>query len=415
MSTNARLFIKTYNNKKVYYDPRFQRRYGTWTLAMKRKFIHSLNRGWVCQNIIVVNIEKCLDDEEVQADPQSVSYYKDLLNRGFKYISLDGQHRTKVILEFFEDGFTLIADDYVDADGAIVTGGNKVFSKLAPRLKDQLKRLAHISVYELDAVRSGELSTIFLPQNPQKPLTAQQRRQALTTPVAAWVQNVAKDMQTVMSWFFKDDQIRDAYHDEAIAKMTMVLIRHYRSESIPTLWSLSEADIDAWYKVGDTYHEMEDEGCDYSVTEFDRAKRILALWTRAMVEPFNYGEKSRGKMPKHLIWPLLWACEYVEDAGKEIQDQRAFSKEVQFVHNTLSKESEAAWTVLANEAYQSADPDRRPPAKEPYYFKQKGIPHRHLSREMQKATFVAEFSKRSHLREATVRTSRQLNAGLAAK
>ena len=87
---------------KVFYDPKFQREYGSWTLKQKRKFILSVFAGRNWGTIAVADIRLCLEYAKEENCKDSIKYYQDLLQAGYVYLSLDGQHRTKCVQEFLK-------------------------------------------------------------------------------------------------------------------------------------------------------------------------------------------------------------------------------------------------------------------------------------------------------------------------
>ncbi len=57
---NMNRFVKEFNQNRVRYDKRFQRRV-VWTSKHKNAFLESLSRGWSLQPIITLDIRACQD------------------------------------------------------------------------------------------------------------------------------------------------------------------------------------------------------------------------------------------------------------------------------------------------------------------------------------------------------------------
>ena len=66
---------------KVFYDPKFQREYGSWTLKQKRKFILSVFAGRNWGTIAVADIRLCLEYAKEENCKDSIKYYQDLFKR----------------------------------------------------------------------------------------------------------------------------------------------------------------------------------------------------------------------------------------------------------------------------------------------------------------------------------------------
>ena len=86
-------------------------------------------------------MEECLAYAVEVGDISSQEYYEEVLSQGFKFVSIDGQNRTKNIISFF--GNTMrFSGTLMDADGAIAKYQNVSWSDLEskhPRVADCLK------------------------------------------------------------------------------------------------------------------------------------------------------------------------------------------------------------------------------------------------------------------------------------
>ena len=97
-----KLFVKHFNNDRVYYDPKFQRR-KVWQSYNKNKFLESLTLDRLVNPIAVVEVDSCLKFSEELRDQNSIEYFGQLRNEGYKYVSIDGQNRTKFLIEFMNN------------------------------------------------------------------------------------------------------------------------------------------------------------------------------------------------------------------------------------------------------------------------------------------------------------------------
>ena len=65
------------SEKKVYYDPAFQRRV-VWDKNDINKYFESLSRGWANAPISLASVEDCLEHSIKIGDQVSVDYFKNL-------------------------------------------------------------------------------------------------------------------------------------------------------------------------------------------------------------------------------------------------------------------------------------------------------------------------------------------------
>ena len=195
---NLKQFIKNFNNKKVYYDKAFQRRV-VWTPANINKYFESLTRDWALQCITVADVEACRDHCKEVGELSSCDYFEEVISKGYKYISLDGQNRTKQILRFFSNLVT-ISGEFLDADNEPQRIQNTFFKDLESRLQDHLKTGCNVTVQTVEKATKDDLSRIFQALNDGQPLNDQEMRQATKTPVATWVRRQSQKYTAMLHY-----------------------------------------------------------------------------------------------------------------------------------------------------------------------------------------------------------------------
>ena len=91
----------------TYYEDGLQRK-ECWEDGNGRRYIGSLNKGLAAlSSIIVCNVQASLNLALSVGDKISVSYFEDVLNKGFRYISLDGKNRTITLHRFINNEFSI--------------------------------------------------------------------------------------------------------------------------------------------------------------------------------------------------------------------------------------------------------------------------------------------------------------------
>ena len=251
-----KLFVKQFNNDRVYYDPKFQRR-KVWQSDNKNKFLESLTLDRLVNPIAVVEVDSCLKFSEELRDQNSIEYFGQLRNEGYKYVSIDGQNRTKFLIEFMNNECG-VQGSFKDADDNIKKYSTTIhFCHLPQRLKDKIKD-SLIEVKVLPPCLLKDLADLCIGTNSGVSLNAQELRQALMTPLSDWVREVSKkNNKALMRIVKKSSRMQD---DELVAKFCMVLDpdKNYK---------LNTAEIDNYYKKG-----LEEE---YEYKDLSRRENII--------------------------------------------------------------------------------------------------------------------------------------------
>ena len=403
---NTKVFLDSFNDTTIYYDPKFQRNYGAWDLATKRSFIISVNLGHNLQNICLIDIREALKWTRTyhQNDTMTIDYYVDLLQQGFEYISLDGQHRSKVLAEFIDDKFA-ISGEFYDADEKIVVVDNYFFSQLPIRMQDRFNSFSSIPVMIKGAGLASGLSRIFINLQQGENLNNQEVRQANFTPVSDWIRiSALKSSSGLRRIFTEQEEIR-RITDETVAKIAMELIPFsgYESCAVSKGYSFSKDDIDKWYALGNDFLRMSDPGCPYKAEEFERVGDILNIFSSLLLQQKVYSPSQR--IPKKYIWPVLHACEWICDNGMYSYDPIKSFEIIKLIDNELEALSEIQFNKdKAALLRKGKDPDSI--SKRKYYWRQTQIPHQKDARIARKNVFLEEFKKQSNLAKAAVRAKK---------
>ena len=85
--------------KKIFIDPRYQRR-NSWNKENQLNFIDSIYKNMVSHSIILVNIGASYHIALQKNRHKDADYFKGLLDRGFEYISIDGNNRSQTITKY---------------------------------------------------------------------------------------------------------------------------------------------------------------------------------------------------------------------------------------------------------------------------------------------------------------------------
>ena len=377
-------FIKEYGGDEIYYDPKFQRR-PVWDIACGNAFLASLTRGWASlSTIVLADIRKCLKLARKIGTEADVQYFKDLLNQGYGYISLDGQNRAKYLEKFLNNETTVTAK-LTDADDQVIEVRNKFFKDLPPRLQDNIK-ISNISVVFIATGSQEELSEIFRNLNSGVPLNDQEKRHSLPTPIADEVRRLSKKYNNALKKVVREKDISRMLDDEMIAKMLMVLgVSEDHSKG------LGVDDIDSFYSVGVTFYQLLDS--PYNNSALTRAHKVLENWSHVIEkQKVYYGSKI---VSAKMVWASLYVCAWAYDNNYLISDHVEFFEMLKAIDDRLYDQSMEEHADARKEMVkQGKDPDGI--SKSKYYFNWQNLPHQKTPRENRIACLTLEVQKNTH-------------------
>ena len=163
-----------YRTKKLFFDPSYQRMYGSWDNDRKRKYIKSVFMKWIYTPIVFSELSKQV---------------KKTQPKGVKYACLDGQHRTNAIAEFVSNKFGLTG--LIEIDGLEKHYNNVLFKDLTPRERVIfLRRTVEVQIINPNNSEmknsTQTLAQIFLAINDGAPLNAQEKRNAVQCDMSSW-------------------------------------------------------------------------------------------------------------------------------------------------------------------------------------------------------------------------------------
>ena len=91
--------VSKIENQKIYIDPRYQRR-NSWGKENQKSFIDSIYKNMVSHSIILVNIGASYYVALQKNRHKDAEYFKGLLDKGYEYISIDGNNRSQTITKY---------------------------------------------------------------------------------------------------------------------------------------------------------------------------------------------------------------------------------------------------------------------------------------------------------------------------
>jgi len=405
---NLKNFIKEFNDKKVYYDPRFQRRV-VWNTDNTNKYFKSLTRGWTITPIVVLEVDSCIEYSETVGDGPAAEYFEDVKSKGYKYISLDGQNRSKHIEDVYNSK-TTVSGNLKDADGKFHDIKNKFLKDMDQRLIDHITTGCNVSVVVVKEATRDDASDMFQALNDGEPLNDQEKRQAIDTPIADVIRELSKEKKSTSVRILPKARISRMEDDEIYAKMLMVLFKEYRvdGKTVAKSYGLSKFGINDFYNLGLGFSNINDPECPYLLSEIDRAKEIIKLFSAVMLHQTKVPNSQL--IPRKNWWAVLHVCEWAFDNNYKIQDYSQFYDYLKSIDDKLATDSETQFSVDRQKKIASGlDPDEV--TKQGYYFNWRSLPHQASPRANRHEALIEEVE--NNLTNLTIRL-KSVNAKRAA-
>jgi hypothetical protein len=397
-------FVRKFNEDTVFVDHSWNRKDTCWSIGDERSYIESVSRNWVHgQPINLVNIKESLRycQEKQPQDEQSIEYYQDLLNRGYEYIAIDGQHRTKVLHRFINNEFQFNGDFY-DAQQNCHKISNKLYREFPNDLKSYINGTQLISVHIYEKIGKRELGWMFIRKNTSRALNKQELRHALATPIGAWIWGVGRkhEKSGVTKLFVKPADISRQLDDEFFLKMLLALNVNISSVT-PSFYDLKSSTLDSFYELGVGGPANIHKSAYASI--IGRSGDILNLTMKVVKKQDIYKASARSRIPSKTMWAVLFACEYVYDHGLQIQDEAKFFSKILEIDQTLCDKSQTSYgkalelynQKLASYSPGGSNPEPVKPKAYNYYHRCAELPHQPVNRIRRKDELIKSI-KRQH-------------------
>ena len=407
--------------KDVFKDPDIQRPLDNWDLEMQRDAIRSYCYHRLSAPLVLADIRACLE-WTMNKDPfneYSIDYYQGLLNKNFKYVILDGNHkRHDVLLAFFDNKWTytgkLINHERCEQEFV------NVFYKDLPESYQVHLMNCWVSVMIHDDLVAQELSGTFIDLQKGTPLNSQQKRRPLRTPLTRWSRELSQNNAALWERlkFGKGEGLAYCSDEEMIAKFLVATVTEWgppMQNSKPDTFNLKSKDLDNLYISGIGFINMFDKESPYIQNQFDRFSDIFTKFTTfiSLVDKSKFTNNKGNivnstKLQKSAAWMLWWAVEYVHDNKLTVGDYNKFYDQVlKNVKKLKARSHKDYGTDAANASEDEIVVESQ------YFHRCLELPHQSFQRKQAKKEFIKDFSTSKNLKSATITTSTQSLANTA--
>ena len=222
--------------QKIYLDDAFQS-YHRWATENNQKYMKSFINGKAPTPIYIADIQKCMQSVITKYDKNhpDVAFYQDKLDKGYKYITIDGNNRRRCIADFFlgcfNDTFGLILGDYELPCGSLrqpniltVTNDSKLFADIDPSKQLDITNMK-IIVNVIETGTREDLAELFDAINTGMVLNAQEKRNCKMYKFAELVRGSVKKYKEKLFKIYGEYEFNRRYVDEFIVDLAVICAR----------------------------------------------------------------------------------------------------------------------------------------------------------------------------------------------
>ena len=222
--------ISRLNSGQIYIDLAYQRRYHKWQDYKFSSYLKGMFFGYSLKDqMILLDVEFALSEEKKSdtLDKFFVDYLQDLINKGHRYVLIDGQHRSNTLKEFVngrEIKWNKIEKTIFELDG-IPHDLNKQFEHYGDALKEFFLEQP-LSVTMVLKASLPILKELFVKSNEGMPLTTIEKGMAGNAPyVIEGISNICSTPVYNKMWdVVKQVNVNKRQHEELVAKLLKIEI-----------------------------------------------------------------------------------------------------------------------------------------------------------------------------------------------
>ena len=195
-----------------------------WGAKDKKAYFESILMNRLDGTFTVVNMQSTVQAIEtfgMQHDRVG-GYFKQLIKKGFKFITLDGNNRYCFIRDLIEDRYNIPVGTYnmlIGTDCLMTLNINKrnnVFSKLSATVQDTIMNRC-VVLTEYTQLDYAGLHEIFMNINSGVPLNAQEKRNAMDSDWAEYVRQLALELAPLQTLILGENYHKRLVGDDWIA------------------------------------------------------------------------------------------------------------------------------------------------------------------------------------------------------
>ena len=223
-------------NNGIYLDEAFQSNH-RWVIENNQQYMRSLLNGKAPTSIYLADIKKCQDSVAKKYGKKHDDYvfYQSLLDDGYRYITIDGNNRTRCVTDFFFGIFTngffpLFVGEY-EIGGTInqpiifeATNDSKLFADLDPKFQNLIEQIDML-VKIVETGTREDLADLFESINKGMTLNAQEKRNCKMYVFARLVRECVKKNQKKLQKIYNEAGFNRRMVDAFVVDMAVLCAR----------------------------------------------------------------------------------------------------------------------------------------------------------------------------------------------
>jgi hypothetical protein len=213
---------------KTFLDPRFQRyggvNYGSgWDFANARKYIGNFFAGGTFNSVIVVSVSDALRYATEVGCQKSIEYFKEIQNKGYEYISVDGNNSASFLTAYISGNKDLGKIEHENYANSVM------FEELSEEDQEEVQHVEKIQVIVLRDITVDEMCELFRNLNTATKLLPQEHRQARLSSLADAVRNYGDSLRVFFQYmiFSNTDNLDKRFHEELLAVLALKIEKDY--------------------------------------------------------------------------------------------------------------------------------------------------------------------------------------------
>jgi len=275
---------------------------------------------------------------------ESEAYFKARRSRGESYTSIDGKHRRDAVCRFVNKETPFTGVGY-DVEGNTFFFNQTFFHKM-PESYQQEFLDCEIAVEEFTTLRH-EMPELFIGINDGVPLSDQQKRNAIQTPIAKWARDMSRHYEKLFSSMFSDKAISQMKDCELVSK----IYNHITDNSS----DVNQEGLDSLYMRG--------QGESDFTVSYDTVVRDATVEVANNLNSIRHVTPSKKIASKTHI-PLILALVECQNNNLQIKDAAKFHERVLELDESTQADSRAQQVRDEEEAKKN---NVAPPARVNYY------------------------------------------------
>ena len=204
-------------NNKLFYDrERLQRLLQRWHDAKVNSYLFTAFNGASIKDCFqlaeIKPIVEELQKKLIPTEPnyafveENLKYFTEILNQGYEYLVLDGQHRIDTLVRYFNNEFHFKPEELIRVQvegekGTVDIAGK--FEKLPEEVQNHLMKEIQLIVVVYQTGDLRELARIFITANSMMPMTKHEKRILNYNVLNRWLNDIC----------FRDTNIKDMFQN----------------------------------------------------------------------------------------------------------------------------------------------------------------------------------------------------------